>query len=57
MIQTFNIVTLCSDPYVVEGNSMKFLASHGFDFNKQYTQGVPYAKASKKTEVSLVFNL
>ena len=31
-VQTFNILTLCSEDYIVEPASLKFLVEHGFDF-------------------------
>jgi hypothetical protein len=41
-VQTFNIVLLCKDSYMVEPESLRFLVHHGFDFNKQYSKGISY---------------
>ena len=47
-VQTFNILTLCSDDYIVEPASVKFLVEHGFDFNKQYSDGLSYFRGNDK---------
>ncbi|CAL4065745.1 unnamed protein product, partial [Meganyctiphanes norvegica] len=50
LVQTFNILLLCSDSYIVEPDALKFLLSHGFDFNKQYAKGVTYHRGPDKNE-------
>lgn len=54
VVQTFNILLLCEDDFVVEPLSLKFLVRHGFDFNKQYDKGVPYYRGpDKETDQSI----
>ena len=48
-VQTFNFMALCSEDYIVEPSSLKFLVEHGFDFRKQYSQGLPYYRGKDKT--------
>ena len=47
-VQTFNILSLCSDDYIVEPASVKFLVEHGFDFNRQYSEGLSYFRGNDK---------
>ena len=48
LVQTFNILVLCQQDYVVEPGALSFLVAHGFDFNKQYSQGVPYYRGEDR---------
>lgn len=47
-VQTFNVMLLCSEDYMVEPRTLKFLVEHGFDFNKQYSTGISYYRGRQK---------
>ena len=55
-VQTYNIVVLCSEDYIVEPGSVKFLVEHGFNFNQQYSEGVPYYRGNNKEDSSVEDN-
>ncbi|XP_061181728.1 target of EGR1 protein 1-like [Saccostrea echinata] len=50
LVQTYNIMALCQEEYIVEPASLRFLVEHGFDFNKQYSCGVGYYRGNDKVE-------
>lgn len=50
-VQTFNILTLCAEDYIVEPSSLRFLVEHGFDFCRQYAEGLPYYRGNDRNGV------
>ena len=46
LVQTFNIPLLCTESYVVDPAALKFLIAHNFDFNAQYSRGLPYHRGN-----------
>lgn len=48
LVQTFNIMVLCGEDYIVEPGSLRFLVEHGFDFDKQYSLGVSYLRGNDR---------
>ncbi|XP_067677671.1 target of EGR1 protein 1-like isoform X2 [Haliotis asinina] len=53
LVQTFNILVLCEEDFIVEPITLKFLVDHGFDFNKQYAKGISYYRGNDKTDQDL----
>lgn len=50
-VQTYNILTLCDEDYIVEPGSVKFLLQHGFNFQEQYSRGVLYRRGDEGDKV------
>ena len=53
--KTFNILTLCSEEFMVEPGSLKFLLNHGFDFNKQFSEGLKFHRGNDKVTMIKVY--
>jgi len=51
-VKTYNIMVLCSEDYIVEPGSLRFLVEHGFDFSKQYSLGIGYLRGNDKEKPS-----
>ena len=58
-MRTFNVAALCSEDYSVEPLALRFLVEHGFDFQKQYSLGVPYHRGSDQVSLLIIefFNI
>ncbi len=44
------MVVLCSEDYIVEPSSLTFLVEHGFDFQTQYSKGIPYYRGCDRAD-------
>lgn len=53
MVEVYNIWLLIQQPFLTDPNSAQFLVNHGFDFNKQYSKGLPYLPPAARTEVRI----
>ena len=41
-VETFNVWVKSESPFTIDPSSAGFLVQHGFDFNKHFSQGIPY---------------
>ena len=55
LVQTFNVMLLRKDSFIVEPASLKFLLEHGFDFNTHYAKAIPYSTPRAKVKVCIAF--
>ncbi|RWS29399.1 target of EGR1 protein 1-like protein [Leptotrombidium deliense] len=49
-VHNYNIFTSCFDEYEQEEDAINFLISHGFDFDRQISEGMPYYKGNDMEE-------
>lgn len=47
-VSVYNIILLCCEPYIVDPSALEFLVNHGFNFNKQFSEGIPYYRGNDK---------
>lgn len=52
-VNTYNLLLLCGEDYIVEPGSLKFLVDHGFDFQAQYSSGIHYLRGNDRPEVKI----
>ena len=50
--EVFNVWLLSQQPFTTDPSSAKFLVQHGFDFNKQFSFGLPYCPPSTRNKAS-----
>lgn len=56
-VDVFNIWLMCQNPYTIDPSSARFLLKHGFDFNKQFSKGLPYTPGPMKEQVQIPLTL
>nr|XP_002129875.1 target of EGR1 protein 1 [Ciona intestinalis] len=47
-VTVYNIIVLCSDPFTIDPGAVSFLVNHGFNFNKQFCNGISYYKGNDR---------
>ena len=48
----YDLLLICQQPYLVDPASLHFLISHGFDFNRQYAEGIPFSPPPPSTPLT-----
>jgi len=52
-VAVYNIMLLCSDPYTVDPKAVEFLVEHGFNFNKQFAEGISFYRGNDRPNVNV----
>ena len=50
-VSVYNVMLLCSDPYTVDPKAVEFLVEHGFNFNKQFAEGISFYRGNDKPDL------
>ncbi|CAN8069737.1 unnamed protein product [Agarophyton chilense] len=48
-VSTYDFLMCCKTPFSMISDSGEFLVAHGFDFNRLFSAGIPYDRASAET--------
>ena len=56
-VTSFDILSLRKDDYILEEDAHTFLRNHGFDFERQKSQGIPYTCPTEFVSVYVRFPL
>ncbi len=56
-VEAFNVWLLCQRPFTTDPSSAQFLVQHGFDFNKLFSQGLPYTPPSERKVHSVISSI
>ena len=50
-VSIYNIMLLSSDPYMIDPAAVKFLVNHGFNFNKQFSEGISFYAGNDRDNI------